>query len=128
VGRDAAGFAFSPDGSWLYYRAGCTPAGDGCALFRVPAAGLGSARSPERLADGVASFTIAPGRVDRALLALARKDGAGADLAAWAAGRLVPLDGKVLPGSAVLLPPDGKRAAWIGTSAERPGVVVADLP
>ena len=40
----------------------------------------------------------------------------------------MPLDGKVLPGSAVLLPPDGKRAAWIGTAAERPGVVVADLP
>ncbi len=128
VTRDAAGFAFSPDGNWLYYRAGCTPAGDGCALFRVPSAGLGSAQSPERLADGVASFTFAPGRVDRMLVAFTRKDGAGADLAAWAAGKLVPLDGKVLPGTAVLLPPDGKRAAWIGTAAERPGVVVADLP
>ena len=128
VSRDAAGFAFSPDGRWLYYRAGCTPAGDGCALFRVPSAGPGSVQSPERLADGVGSFTIAPGRADRALLALTRRDGSGADLAAWAGGKLVPLDGKVLPGSALLLPPDGKRAAWIGTAAERPGVLVADLP
>jgi hypothetical protein len=126
--RDAAGFAFSPDGRFLYYRAGCTPAGDGCGLFRVPSAGSGPAQPPERLADGVVSFAVAPGRSDRALVAFARRDGAGVDLSAWVGGRLLPLDGKVLPGSAVLLPPDGTRAAWIGTAPERPGVFVADLP
>jgi hypothetical protein len=128
VTRDAAGFAFSPDGRFLFYRAGCASSGDGCALFRVPAAGPGPAQVPERLADGVASFAVAPGRSDRALVAFARRDGAGVDLSAWVGGRLVPLDGKVLPGSAVLLPPDGKRVAWIGTAPERPGVFVADLP
>ncbi len=128
LSRDAAGFAFSPDGTWLTYRAGCAPAGDGCALFRVPSAGLDPSRSPERLADGVTSFAVAPGRADRVLVSVARRDGAGADLAAWTAGKLVPLDGRVLPGSAVLLPPDGKRAAWIGTSAGRPGVLVAEIP
>ena len=125
VSRDAAGFAFSPDGGWLYYQAGCAPSGDGCALFRVPSAGPGPS---ERLADGVASFSVAAARADRALLAFTRRDGAGADLAAWGGGRLLPLDAKVLPGSAILLPPDGKRAAWIGTAAERPGVLVADVP
>ena len=128
VTRDAAGFAFSPDGRFLYYRAGCTPAGDGCALFRVSSAGPGPSQSPERLADGVASFAVAPGQSDRVLVAFARRDGVGVDLSAWVGGRLVPLDGKVLPGSAVLLPPDGKRAAWIGTAPERPGVFAAELP
>jgi len=128
VTRDAAGFAFSPDGRFLYYRAGCAPAGDGCALFRLPTGGPGPSQSPERLADGVASFAVAPASADRMLLAFARRDGAGVDLSAWVGGRLVPLDGKVLPGSAVLLPPDGKRAAWIGTAPERRGVFVAHLP
>ncbi len=124
--RDAAAFAFSPDGRFLLYRAGCAPSGDGCALFRVPSAG--PPREAERLADRVASFAAAPGRGERLLVALARRDGASVDLCAWAGGRLVPLDGKVLPGSALLLPPEGKRAAWIGTAPERSGVFVADLP
>ncbi len=128
VSRDTAGFAFSPDGSWLHFRAGCAPSGDGCALFRVPSAGLGPARSPERLADGVTGFALAPGGADRALVAFSRRDGAGADLALWTGGRNPPLDAKVLPGSAILLPPDGRRAAWIGAAPERPGVFVADLP
>jgi hypothetical protein len=128
VTRDAAGFAFSPDGRWLLYRSGCAPSGEACALLRVPSGGPGPSQSPEHLADGVASFAFAPGGADRALVSIARRDGAGVDLSAWAGGRLRPLDGKVLPGSAVLLPPDGRRAAWIGTSPERPGVFVADLP
>lgn len=128
VGRDAAGFAFSSDGRWLWYRAGCTPAGDGCALFRVPSGGLGSGQSPERLADGVASFTVAAGRGERVLVAFARRDGGGVDLSAWDGGRLVPLESRVLPGSAILLPPDGKRAAWIGAAPGRPGVFLADVP
>jgi len=128
VARDAVAFAFSPDGRFLHYRAGCTPAGDGCALFRVPSAGPGPSRSPERMADHVASFAVAPGPGERLLVASGRKDGAGVDLSAWAGGRLIALDGKVLPGSALLLPPDGRRAAWIGTAPERPGVFLADLP
>jgi hypothetical protein len=49
-------------------------------------------------------------------------------VAAWAGGKLVPLDVKALPGSAILLPPEGKRAAWIGAAPDRPGVLVADVP
>jgi hypothetical protein len=128
VARDPAGFGFSPDGRWLWYRGGCTSAGEGCALFRAPAEGLGQSQAPERLADGVAAYVIGPGRSDRALVAFGRKDGSGVDLAAWTPGKLSPLDFKVLPGSALLLPPEGRRAAWIGTATERPGVYVADLP
>lgn len=128
VGRDAAGFSFSPDGRWLWYRAGCAPAGDGCALFRVPCGDPGSGQPPERLADGVSAFALGTGPGDRVLVSLARRDGSGVDLAAWAGGRLVPLDARVLPGSAILLPPGGKRAAWIGAAPGRPGVFVADIP
>jgi hypothetical protein len=127
LARDAAGFDFSPDGRFVYWRAGCAPSGDGCALFRAPAGGFGASTPPERLADGVASFALSPGPGDRALVSLLRKD-ASVDVAAWAGGRLVPLDVKALSGSAILLPPDGKRAAWIGTAPDRPGVFVADLP
>ncbi len=128
LARDAAGFAFSPDGRFVYWRAGCAPSGDGCALFRAPAAGSGPSAPPERLADGVTSFALPPGPGDRVLVTVARKDAAGVDVAAWTGGRLVPLDGGVLPGSAILLPPDGKRAAWIGAAPGRPGVFVAAVP
>lgn len=128
VSRDAAGFSFSPDGNWLWYRAACTPAGDGCALFRVPAGGLAAGQPAERLADGVSAFAVGPGPGERVLVSLARRDGAGIDLSAWNGSRLVPLDGQVLPGSAILLPPDGRRATWIGASPGRPGVFVGPIP
>jgi hypothetical protein len=128
VSRDAAGFSFSPDGNWLWYRAGCAPTGDGCALFRVPAGGLAAGQVAERLVDGVSAFAPGTGPGDRVLVSLARRDGNGVDLAAWSGGRLVPLDTAVLPGSAILLPPDGKRAAWIGAAPGRPGVFVAAIP
>jgi hypothetical protein len=128
VAPDATGFAFSADGRWLLYRAGCSPAGDACALFRVPATGLGPSEAPERLGDGVVAFVLPTGTGDRMLLAFGRRDGAGVDLSAWRSGRLVPLDGNVLPGSPVLLGPLGRRAAWIGAASGRPGVHVADIP
>lgn len=128
IAEDAATFAFTADGRWLLYRAGCSASGEGCALFRVPAGGLGPSVAPGRIADGVAGFALSPGTGERVLVSFARRDGAGVDLAWWGGGRVAPLDAKVLPGSAVLLPPDGRRAAWISTSADRPGVVVADLP
>ncbi|HET8732236.1 MAG TPA: hypothetical protein VFM45_00545 [Anaeromyxobacteraceae bacterium] len=128
VARDAAAFAFSADGRFLLYRAGCSASGDGCTLFRMPATGLGPSESPVRIADGVAGFATSPGKGDRVLVAQARRDGVGVDLSWWGGGRLAPLDARVLPGSAALLPPDGKRAAWIGASPDRPGVLVADLP
>ncbi len=125
---DAASFDFSPDGRWLYYRSGCAPAGDGCALFRAPAAGLGPGQSPERLADGVAGFALDRWRPDRALVSFARRDGAGVDLALWSGGRFVPLDGAVLAGSPRFLPPDGRRVAYVVSAPARAGVYLADAP
>ena len=128
LAQDPAGFTFSPDGRWLWYRAGCAPSGDACTLFRAPAAGLGPSQAPTRIADGVVAFSLAPGSSDRALLAFGRRDGAGVDLSAWTGARLVPLDTRVSPSSAVWLGPDGRRAAWVGGSAERPAILVADVP
>jgi hypothetical protein len=126
--RDAASFEFSPDGRWLYYRSGCAPAGDGCALFRAPAAGLGSGQSPERLADGVAGFALDRWRPDRVLVSFARRDGAGVDLAFWSGGKVVSLDRSVLAGSPRFLPPDGRRVVYVVSLPARAGVYLADAP
>jgi hypothetical protein len=128
LARDAASFEFSPDGRWLYYRAGCAPAGDGCTLFRAPAAGLRPGQSAERLADGVAVFALDRWRPDRALVSLARRDAAGVDLALWTGGKFLPLDGAVLAGSARFLPPDGRRVAYVVSLPARAGVYLADAP
>jgi dipeptidyl aminopeptidase/acylaminoacyl peptidase len=128
VARDAAAFEFSPDGRWIYYRAGCAPGSDACALFRAPGAGLAPGQSPEKLAEGVASFAIDRWRPDRVLVSIVRRDGAGVDLALWSGGRLVSLDGSVLAGSPRFLPPDGRKVAWIATRPDRAGVHVADAP
>jgi hypothetical protein len=128
VARDAATFEFSSDGRWLYYRAGCAPGSEACALFRTPAAGLAPGQTPEKLVDGVVSFAIDRWRPDRVLVSLARRDGAGVDLALWSGGRLASLDGSVLPGSPRFLPPDGRKVAWIATRPDRAGVRVADAP
>jgi hypothetical protein len=126
--RDAASFDFSPEGRWLYYRSGCAPAGEGCVLFRAPAAGLGPGQSPERIADGVAGFTLDRWRPDRVLVSFARGDGAGVDLALWSGGQFVPLDGTVLAGSPRFLPPDGRRVAYVVSLPARAGVYLADAP
>jgi hypothetical protein len=128
LARDAASFEFSRDGRWLLYRAGCAPAGDGCALLRAPAAGLRPGQSAERVADGVAGFALDRWRPDRALVSLARRDGAGVDLALWTGGKLLPLDGPVLAGSARFLPPDGRRVAYAVSLPARAGVYLADAP
>jgi hypothetical protein len=128
VARDAAAFEFSPDGRWIYYRAGCAPGSDACALFRAPGAGLAPGQSPEKLAEGVASFAIDRWRPDRVLVSFVRRDGAGVDLALWSGGGLVSLDGSVLAGSPRFLPPDGRKVAWIATRPERAGVHVGGAP
>lgn len=128
VTRDAASFEFSPDGRWLYYRSGCAPASDACALFRAPATGPGPTRPPERIADGVTGFALDRWRPDRLVVSFARRDGVGVDLALWSGGRLVPLDGNVLAGSARFLAPDGRRVAYVVALPARAGVGVADVP
>ena len=128
LAQDAASFEFSPDGRWLYYRAGCAPAGDACVLFRAPATGLGPSASPERLADGVAGVAIDRWRPDRVLVSLVRRDGAGVDLALWSGGRLTSLDRNVLAGSPRFLPPDGRRAVYAVALPARAGLYLADVP
>ena len=127
LARDPATFAFSSDGRFLWYRAGCGSTGNGCALFRV-AIGEGASASPVQVADGVASFALPPGGGERALVGLVRRDGAGEDLALWDGQRLQPLDSRVAPGSALFLPTGGRRAGWIATAEGRVGLTVADLP
>ncbi|HET8724080.1 MAG TPA: hypothetical protein VFM53_07710 [Anaeromyxobacteraceae bacterium] len=125
VARDPAGMAFGADGRWLWYRAACSPSGDACALFRVKAGG----GTPEQVADAVVAFALDPVRSDRALVTTARRDGQGGDLGLWTGGRIAPLDGPVVPGSAVLAGgPAGGRAAWISSAPGRSGVRIADLP
>ena len=62
------------------------------------------------------------------MVSFARRDGAGVDLALWSGGRLVPLDGDVLAGSARFLAPDGRRVAYVVALPARAGVGVADVP
>jgi hypothetical protein len=128
VTTDAASFDFSGDGRWLYYRSGCAPSGEACTLLRTPATGLAPGQPPERIADGVVAFVVDRRRPDRVLLSLARRDGAGVDLAIWSAGKVSPLDGTVLPGSPRFLGPEGRRVAWIVGRPDRAGVYVADAP
>jgi hypothetical protein len=127
LARDAASFAFSPDGRWLDWRAGCASRGDSCALLRVPVdAATGTA--PEQVADGVQGLAFDPTRPDRLLLSLARRDGAGVDVALWSAGRLTAVDGGALPGSPRFASRDGRRVAWIAAGGARAGVRTAELP
>jgi hypothetical protein len=127
LARDAASFAFSPDGRWLCWRAGCAATGDSCALLRLPVdAGAGTA--PEQLADGVQAFAFDPARADRLLLSLARRDGAGVDVALWEGGRLTAVAAGAVPGSPRFTARDGRRVAWIAAGGPHAGVRTAELP
>jgi len=127
LARDAASFAFSPDGRWLYWRGGCAATGDSCALLRLPV-DAGAGATPEQVADGVQAFAFDPVRADRILLSLARRDGAGVDVALWSAGRLTAVDGGAVPGSPRFASRDGRRVAWIAAGGPRAGVRTAELP
>jgi hypothetical protein len=128
VARGAFGFEFSPDGRWLYYRAGCIRNAEACDLWRLPATGLAPGQSPERIADGVKGFEFDRARPGRLLLSFARTDLAALDLAVWDEGKVRPLGAAALPGSAAFLPPDGRRVAWIGVAPGDAGIFVADGP
>lgn len=128
VARGVFGFDFSPDGRWLYYRTACVRNAEACDLYRIPATGLAPGQSPERIAEGVKSFEFDRERPGRLLVSFARMDMAALDLAVYADGKLATVDRMALAGSAILLPPDGKRLAWIGVSPKGGGVFVADVP
>ena len=128
VARGVFGFAFSPDGRWLYYRTACTREAEACDLLRIPSSGLAPGSEPERVAEGAKSFEFAPGHPDRLLVSWARKDRLALDLALWEGGKLVAVDTSALPGTAQFLGRDPTRLAYALNDPRRAGVYVADVP
>jgi sugar lactone lactonase YvrE len=128
VATGSFGFAFSPDGRWLYYRTRCVRNAEACDLERVPAAGLAPGAKPERIADGVKSFEFDPRDPGRLLLGWQRADLVALDVGVWEAGKLTRVDSAVLPGSARFLGPDSRRLAYVVIDRKRQGVYVAELP
>jgi dipeptidyl aminopeptidase/acylaminoacyl peptidase len=122
------GFAFSPDGRWLYYRTRCTRNAEACDVERIPAAGLAAGAKPEAVAQGLKSFEFDPRDPGRLLVTWQRMDRDALDLAVWEAGKLTTVDTYVLPGSAQLLGPDSRRLAYVVMQEKRQGVYVAELP
>ncbi len=128
VAQGAFGFAFSPDGSWLYYRTRCVRNAEACDLERVPAAGLAAGAKPEPIAEGVKSFEFDPRDAGRLLLGWQRKDMVALDVAVWEKGKLTAIDAAILPGSARFLGPDSRRIAYVVADPKRAGVYVAEVP
>ncbi len=143
VARGVFGFAFSPDGAWLYYRTRCTRNAEACDLERVPAAwtGTGGAAGagagagtgpagpkPELVAAGVKSFEFDPRDPSRLLLGWQRADLVALDVGTWQGGAPVRVDQGALPGSVRFLGPDSRRLAYAVVQPKRAGVYVATLP
>lgn len=128
VAHGVFGFAFSPDGRWLYYRTGCTRNGEACDLERVPAAGLAKDGRPEAIARGMKSFDFDPRDPSRLLIGWQRMDRPALDLGVWREGEMVRVDQLALPGSARFLGPDSGRLGYAVIDPKRAGVYVADLP
>ncbi len=126
VTQGSYGFAFSPDGRWLYYRDACTRNGEGCDLERIPAASPDA--KPEKLAEGMKSFEFDPRDPGRLLVSWKRLDRDALDIAVWDGGKLVTVDTYVLPGSARFLGGPPRRVAYVVTQEKRAGVYVADVP
>ena len=129
VARGVFGFSFSPDGRWLYYRTACVREAEACDLHRVPARATDQPQpASERIADGVKSWSYAPGRPGRLLVAWSRTDRVALDLALWEGGKLTALDTMVLPGSAAFVGGDARRVAWAVMDPKRAGAYLADVP
>jgi hypothetical protein len=128
VAQGVFGFAFSPDGTWLYYRTRCVRNAEACDLERVPSSGPAPGAAPERIAEGVKSFEFDPRDPGRLLVTWQRKDMVALDVAVWQGGKLTSVDTAVLPGSARFLGPDSRRLAYVVAAPKRQGVYVAELP
>ena len=127
VARGVFGFDFSPEGHHLYYRAGCMRNAEACDLQVLPAAGLPPGKVAETIAGGVKSFEFDRWTPGRLLVTWARRDMVALDLAVWDGRRLVSVDTAALPGSAQLLPPDGRRVTYAVIDPKRAGVYVAEV-
>jgi hypothetical protein len=128
IATGAFGFAFSPDGRWLYYRTRCVRNAEACDLERIPAEGLAPGGKPEPVARGVKSFEFDPRDPGRLLLGWQRADLVALDIGVWEQGKLTRVDSAVLPGSASFLAPDSRRLAYVVVQPKRQGVYVAELP
>jgi hypothetical protein len=128
VATGVFGFAFSPDGKWLYYRTRCVRNAEACDLERVPSGGLAPGSAPERIAEGVKSFEFDPRDPARLLVGWQRADLVALDLGVWEQGRMTRVDSAVLPGSAQFLGPDSRRLVYVVVAPKREGVYVAELP
>ena len=128
VAAGVFGFAFSPDGKWLYYRTRCTRNAEACDLERVPASGLAPGAKPTVIAAGMKSFDFDPRDPGRLLIGFQRMDLQALDIAVWDGTRLVAVDQAVLPGSAQFLGPDSRRLAYVVIAPKRAGVHVAAIP
>jgi hypothetical protein len=126
ITQGSYGFAFSPDGRWLYYRTRCTRNGEGCDLERIAAAAPDG--KPEKIAEGAKSFEFDPRDPGRLLVSWKRLDRDALDIAVWEGGKLVTVDTYVLPGSARFLGGSPVRVAYAVVNEKRAGVYVADLP
>jgi hypothetical protein len=115
------GFAFSPDGRWLYYRTRCVRNAEACDLERVPAAGLAEGGKPDAVAPGVKSFEFDPRDPGRLLVTWQRMDMVALDVAVWADGKLTNVETGVLPGSARFLGPYSRRVAYVVADRKRQG-------
>jgi WD40 repeat protein len=127
VAQGVFGFAFSPDGRWLYYRTRCVRNAEACDLERVPAEGLGAGAKPESVAVGVKSFEFDPRDAGRLLVTWQRMDAQALDVAVWEAGKMTSIDTWVSPGSARFLGPDSRRVAYVVAHPKRQGLYVAEL-
>jgi len=128
VAQGVFGFAYAPDGAWLYYRTRCTRNAEACDLERIPADGPAPGAKPELVATAVKSFEFDPGDPGRLLVTWQRMDMAALDLAVWEKGKLTRIDRAALPGSAQFLRPDSRRIAYAVVDPKRAGVYVAELP
>ncbi len=126
VAQGSFGFAFSPDGRWLYYRTRCTRSGEACDLERIDPADAAS--NPEPIAEGVKSFEFDPRDPGRLLLGWKRLDRDALDVGVWEAGKRTSVDTYVLPGSARFLGPDSRRVAYVVIQEKRAGLYVAEVP
>jgi len=122
------GWALSPDGATLYYKARCAGGSRSCSLFRVPFSG----GIPELLATNVAGFDLSRDGT-RILVQQPHRGAARAvDLAVIAAvgapaDRLKPLAEEVDPTSR-FADDAGKRVVYAVVAAGRSGVFLADVP
>lgn len=130
VGSGVFGFAFSPDGAWLYYQTRCVgEAADACDLERIPAGGLAAGAKPEAVAQGVAGFEFAPDDAGRLLLTWrSGPRGSAVDVGVWRDGKLVRVDARVRAGTARFAGPGSRRLVYVVADEARAGAYVADLP